>query len=277
MQTPVGDVDVDDVAVLIEQLEHGLTYARERGIVHGALTPETVIVDAAGLAKIEHLGAIEGQHVMESGSRALLPDSPYRPGGVQGNTLSSHALDVHALAAIAYEMLTGDPPSRISDVLPGSSFQAPHELNRAVPEQTSRVVTAGLAAFEQKSGLTAAEFSRDLTAWREIHSAPEIDPARSTVPGTPRDHGWPLPAATVPPVGDVEMRRQTGNLDREQDRSGETDRRPALNRSAWVLAAIALLLVSVVVGLLVASETLTLPAPPSRPSELEKILELPGQ
>ncbi|MGE3796403.1 MAG: protein kinase, partial [Thermomicrobiales bacterium] len=44
--------DVDDVAILIEQLAQGLAYAHQRGIIHGSLAPESIIVDSAGLAKV---------------------------------------------------------------------------------------------------------------------------------------------------------------------------------------------------------------------------------
>lgn len=40
--------DVDDVAVLIEQLAGALDYAHQRGFVHGRLSPGEVIVDAQG-------------------------------------------------------------------------------------------------------------------------------------------------------------------------------------------------------------------------------------
>ena len=198
---------IDDVAILIEQLARGLDHAHKRGIVHGGLSPEDVIVDASGMAKIANLGMIEGQYLLESASRADLESNRYLPSGLAGNTITTSALDVHALASIAYEMLTGRPPDRehseASDgrSAPSGGYLHPSWLNSSIPERAGDVVVQGLVAYDQRTGLTAMQFSQALTNWR---SMTVVAPTRERYaygstsadtphPDYPRRSTWPAP------------------------------------------------------------------------------------
>jgi serine/threonine protein kinase len=190
--------DVDDVAILIEQLTAGLQHAHSRGTVHGDLSPGSVIVDATGLAKIAGFGVIEGQLLHESGSRAPVDPSPYLPPDLRGNSLITPGLDVHGLAAIAFEMLVGVPPDA------DQGFRSPSSLYPTVPARAGETVLQGLLAFEQRTGLTAAQFSHALTNWRSwaAQSTPgpsreSIAPARERRPTTQHQARLP-PAATWP-------------------------------------------------------------------------------
>ncbi|MEZ4500936.1 MAG: protein kinase [Thermomicrobiales bacterium] len=191
--------DVDDVAILIEQLAQGLAYAHSRGIVHGSLTPETVIVDSAGLAKITGFGMIEGQMVSETGSRAAIPDDPYLPRTLRGNSLITQALDVHSLAAIAFEMLSGTEPKV------EQGYVSPTVLNPQVSPRAGETVLIGLQAHESRSGLTATQFSHALTNWRSWtmqHPADEPHAMRAfhlqdQVPAPlPPAFAWPQPTTS---------------------------------------------------------------------------------
>ncbi len=165
--------DVDDVAILIEQLAQGLNYALLRGLVHGKLRPADIIVDAAGLARISGIGRIEGQLWSEQASRAEVPHDPYLPAGIRGTTPISHQLDVHALAAIAWIMFVGEPPETPRnqfDLQNGygedSLYQNPADINPAVPARAGEIVVRGLAGYAGNTGLTAEQFSHALTNWR---------------------------------------------------------------------------------------------------------------
>ncbi|CAN5774968.1 hypothetical protein BH23CHL5_BH23CHL5_06240 [soil metagenome] len=165
--------DVDDVAILIEQLAQGLNYAMQRGLIHGKLRPADIVVDAAGLARISGIGRIEGQLWSEQASRAEVPQDPYLPSGIRGTTPISHQLDVHALAAIAWVMFVGEPPESprsqlnvqngLGDAFP---YQNPADINPAVPARAGEIVVRGLTGYLGSTGLTAEQFSHALTNWR---------------------------------------------------------------------------------------------------------------
>ena len=88
--------DCDDVAILVEQVAGALDYAHQRGFVHGSLTASDVVVDSQGASKLLGLG-------VPTGSRH------WRREPAEPQTLTFDE-DVKALAAIAFEMLTGEAP-----------------------------------------------------------------------------------------------------------------------------------------------------------------------
>jgi serine/threonine protein kinase len=186
----------DDVAILVEQLARGLEYGHQRGIVHGDLSPASVLIDASGLAKITQLGMIEGQHLLDSASRESIASNPYLPGGLQGNSIATHALDVHALSAIAYEMLVGQLPR---------GADHPSQQHRSVPERAGNVVLKGLLAYDQRTGLTAMQFSQALTNWRSMTDVAPTSDRRHDAQQWSRNRYspstrvyWPEPAGQVP-------------------------------------------------------------------------------
>jgi len=248
--------DVDDVAILIEQLAQGLTYAHNRGIVHGSLSPDNVIVDSAGLAKITSFGMIEGQMVSESGSRASLPSDHYLPPNLRGNSLITQALDVHALASIAFEMLTGGKPS------PDQGFVTPTALNPHVPPRAGDTILIGLRAFEDRSGLTANQLSHVLTNWRSwamqqpsTRQHPTRAPHPSAIPAAPLPPAYTWPDASDTPVDRASLPAQ---------------QRPAVLR--WLAAALLVLVIATAVVLFRAGEDGTVAGVVDIPAELTQMI-----
>jgi len=142
--------DVDDVAVLIDQLGGALEYAHQRGFVHGRLTSDDVIVDGQGAAKLLGLGI------------------PY---GTDGLTVDD---DIAALAAIAFEMLTGEEPNAVEADSAGEAYL----IDPDVPRDASDVVAIGLGGAGSARFSSAGAFARSLSAWRsfdpgEFFVAPE--------------------------------------------------------------------------------------------------------
>jgi eukaryotic-like serine/threonine-protein kinase len=175
--------DIDDVSILIEQLARGLDHAHKRGVVHGDLSPDQVLIDASGLAKITNLGMIEGQFLLDSASRESIESNPYLPGRLQGNTVATHALDVHALSAIAYEMLAGIPPSSGHSVNSPEAYVHPCQHNGSIPDRAGDVVLKGLLAYEQRTGLSAMQFSQAVTNWRSMAVVTPQSPPQHYEPG----------------------------------------------------------------------------------------------
>jgi serine/threonine protein kinase len=248
--------DVDDVAILIEQLAQGLTYAHNRGIVHGSLSPDTIIVDSSGLAKITSFGMIEGQMVSESGSRAALPPDAYLPPNLRGNSLITRALDVHALAAIAFEMLTGARPA------PDQGFVTPTVLNPQVPPRAGDTILIGLRAFEDRSGLTANQLSHALTNWRSW--AMQQSPTRPHIPAA--SHTSALPAAPLPPA----FTWPDASESPLQRVSAPAQRRPAVLR--WLAAGVLVLAIATAVVLTRAGEDGALAGVVDIPAELTQMI-----
>ncbi len=164
-----GPFDVDDVAVLIEQVATGLEVAHQTGVFHGSLVPEVIMVSEAGLAKITGFGRDDSDR-----SRISQPRndsvSPYQPGSSRSASMPGRAADTYALAAIAYEMLVGIPPQKQGQVDPFALGSVdviipPSELDGRIPVRASTIVSRTLADSASGQIVTPREFSRALTAW----------------------------------------------------------------------------------------------------------------
>ncbi len=258
--------DVDDVAILIEQLAQGLLHAHQRGIVHGFLSPELIIVDSAGLAKITGFGLIEGQMFSETGTRAEIPSSPYLPAHLRGNSLVTQSLDVHALAAIAWEMLTGTPVS------PEQGFHSPSVFNAAIPSRAGDTILHGLRSFDERSGLTAFQFSNALTHWRSwaVQNTPSTAPqgfGQASAPSGPIIP--PSPAYLWPSPVDNQV-RQSG--DRVHTVSPQyVQRRPPVLR--WLTVAAIALAIATGVVLSQSDSPDTISSVTDVPTELSRLLQ----
>ncbi len=106
---------------IFEQVASALDYAHRRGVAHGALTPDSIIVDA-------NEWALVGDFAM----RGLVDAAP---DGARAGEPAAGA-DQRALAAIVHASLTGAPmgdgPPVVKDGLPGLPLHVSQALRRAL-------------------------------------------------------------------------------------------------------------------------------------------------
>jgi serine/threonine-protein kinase len=105
---------VEETARLVSLLANALDYAHAQGVIHRDLKPENILLPAGqpviadfGIAlAVAHAG---GSRVTETGLSLGTPDymSPEQAAGERALDARS---DQYALAAVTYEMLTGEPP-----------------------------------------------------------------------------------------------------------------------------------------------------------------------
>src|SRR5438046_5946190 len=116
-----GPLELSACLRIFEQVASALDYAHRRGVAHGALTPDAIIVDA-------NEWALVGDFAM----RGLLDAAP---DGARANEPAAGA-DQRALAAIAQHCLTGVPigdgPPAPDDGLPGLPVHVSQALRRAL-------------------------------------------------------------------------------------------------------------------------------------------------
>lgn len=129
---------VDAAADLVMQTGQALEHAYNKGIVHGSLTPENIVVQDNGKVLVTDFGLDElmnlvGSKVQEAGSPFLAPER-------EAGQAADAPADVYSLAAVLYSLLAHRPPQVVKgEVLPPSRF------NPDVPEAMDQVVVKALA------------------------------------------------------------------------------------------------------------------------------------
>jgi hypothetical protein len=133
---------VDTAADVVMQVGQALEHAYNKGVVHGGLTPDNVVVQDDGRVLVTDFGLSELMDLV--GGRAKEAASPYlAPERVSGQAADPQA-DVYSLAAILYSMLTKRQPQVVKgEVLPPSRF------NPDVPPAMDDVVVRALAPDPQ--------------------------------------------------------------------------------------------------------------------------------
>jgi len=164
-------------AEMVRTLARAVHYAHQNGILHRDLKPGNVLLDADGAPKVADFGlakrldldpaALQARHT-PTGAILGTPSymAPEQAGGASDQL--GPAVDVHALGALLYEMLTGRPPF-LSESLTNTLLQvleaepvAPRRLNPRVPRDLE---TIALRCLEKKPAgryASAAALADDL-------------------------------------------------------------------------------------------------------------------
>lgn len=245
--------DVDDVAILVEQIANALDYAHQRGFVHGSLSPSEIVVDGQGAAKVLGLGLPTGTVRWSTDSG---PEAPL--------TFDD---DVRALAAIAFEMLTGEAPNSVDPDFSGPAYV----IQPDVPRNASDIVEIGLGAGPMRFS-SAGSFARQLSDWREyepidypVIPAPSVPLVEKPIQAYAVTRA-PLPA---PPDGDLRLAIEEPSGERAPEGASST-------RGVRLALAAALLLGLVAIVLIWRNSEAIAGIQPQPPSQIESLAEISG-
>ena len=136
---------------LATQMADALAEAHAAEVVHGGLTPDTVMITPKGNAKILDFGFVRWK-------KSPTPDGE-----------SDHRTDIEALGALLFEMLTGRPPS-----------EAAPRLGASMPGELDEIVGKALGAYAEggyEAAATLAAELRSIATVLEIRAA-SADPVR---------------------------------------------------------------------------------------------------
>src|SRR5262245_22565102 len=136
-------------AQLVKTLAGAMQYAHQRGIVHRDLKPSNVLLTEEGIPKITDFGLakqLEADSTLTQSGTIIGTPSYMAPEQARGETKDIGPLvDVYALGAILYELLTGRPPFRahtpVDTILQVRSEKPvpPSRLQPAVPRTLEAV------------------------------------------------------------------------------------------------------------------------------------------
>ncbi len=186
-----GPLASDRVPALVAQIAAGLTCAHEQGLVHGDLTPSSVVIGPDGAAAVRDFGIARAAETAGVASsvyyRAPELDPPVDAQGPGGDiqlsaiTGMSAAADQYALGIIAWEMLTGSLPfmGRDADAIRREHRDTPLPPLGAsrpdAPPAVSTVLERALAKRPADRFPSVAKFAQSLRAaaeGRPSHASP---------------------------------------------------------------------------------------------------------
>jgi len=163
---------VDEAVRIAASVADALQHAHERGVIHRDIKPANIllqdgqpVISDFGIALA--VGAAGGSRLTETG---LSVGTPFymSPEQATGDQQVGPASDTYALAAVLYEMLTGDPP------YPGSTAQAvlgkiiqgepvsPTRIRRSVPLNVDAAIRKALEKLPADRFTGAREFASAL-------------------------------------------------------------------------------------------------------------------
>src|SRR5262245_14518078 len=161
-----------EAAALVVTLAEAVSAAHQGGIVHRDLKPANVLLTPDGTPKISDFGLARrlegGERLTQSG--ALLGTPSYMaPEQARGRTQAlGPAVDIYALGAILYELLTGRPPFRgetAADTVVQVLSQEPvppSRLNARVPRDLETICLKCLHKEPPRRYASAAALAEDL-------------------------------------------------------------------------------------------------------------------
>jgi len=141
---------IDRVREIIQQAAEGLHHAHQNGIVHRDIKPANIILDLNGSVKIMDFGiAISG--TSDAAQHTALVGTPYymAPEQFLGSALDQR-VDIYALGAVLYELLTGKQAFQASslDALREKILQQepipPSKLNNNLNRNFDRIIARAM-------------------------------------------------------------------------------------------------------------------------------------
>src|SRR3954470_11456727 len=200
-----GPLVPDDALSVLRPIAAALDHAHEHGVVHRDVKPANILISAAGNAKLADLGVATSADVTQItrtggvvGTAAYIAPEQLEPGP------ATPAADVYALAATAFETLTGRRArtgATAYEVLDAAQRGEAPDLLEALPDAppaAAEVLRRGMARDPAARPASAGALIDELAA--AFAPAPPPTPPPPTPPPPPtREPRVARPRTTPPP------------------------------------------------------------------------------
>ena len=112
-----GEMPVNEATRLLREIASALAYAHEKGVVHRDIKPDNILLSGGialvadfGVAKALAVSTLSEHSTLTSAGIALGTPAYMAPEQAAADPSVDHRADLYAFGAVAYEMLTGQPP-----------------------------------------------------------------------------------------------------------------------------------------------------------------------
>ncbi|MGJ3240762.1 MAG: serine/threonine protein kinase [Anaerolineae bacterium] len=169
-----GAMAIKDAEKIIRAIASGLDYAHNRGVIHRDIKPGNILLQDGHplLADFGMVKMVTGDSNL-TGTAIVGTPSYMAPEQGQGLEID-HRVDVYALSAMSYEMLTGQQPfegtTPMQMILAHINAEIPdvRALRSDLSQEIADVINRGLAKRPEARYQSAGEFAEALS--RAIHS-----------------------------------------------------------------------------------------------------------
>jgi serine/threonine protein kinase len=189
-----GSLDPGEVVTMAGGVARALAALHERGVAHGDVTPENILLAADATPLLADVGLLD---LVEDGGGPAGGTFGYADPARKPGEPATPAGDIYGLAAVCYTALTGTPPE------PGPARRPLLQLAPGVPPPLAHVVEAGLQPRpEQRPGATqfAAQVEAAAAAVPIRFPVPSGDLLAPPGPSTPEQGASTGPSVTAPPA-----------------------------------------------------------------------------
>ena len=197
-----------DVAIALAE---ALEFAHARGVVHGDLRPQNVLIGPESQIKMTGFGLAGAQSLL-SDPDTLLRTIPYAAPDVSQGRTPTQSGDLYALGVVLFEMLTGDlpypgdGPIQIALRHAQDPVPTPRTLNPGVPRALEGIVQKALGKRAGERYASASGLLADLRAVRDalrygksLSWSPQDRPSTPEAPASAPVDAAGASAAGAPP------------------------------------------------------------------------------
>ena len=198
-----GPMDPTRAIEVLSDVASALDHAHEHGVVHRDVKPANVLIDEErDIVKLADLGiatAAENTRITHSG-HVLGTASYMAPERLDGGS-GDKGVDIYALAAVAFEMLSGRKAVEGStplEIARRVATQPPHDLRDHVmdaPAEAAEALKRGLAKQPEERQASAGDLIRELSA-AYAAQAQERRTRSTALLAAERERDEPKPVAT---------------------------------------------------------------------------------
>ena len=204
----------------IEQIASALDAAHAKGVVHRDIKPANLLLDATGHVKVADFGiarVLEGGGSTVTAAGTVLGTTGYLAPEQARAEPATFATDVYALAAVAFELFTGERPfggrAAAAEMAAHLYEPVPRASDRAagLPPEVDGVLARGMAKEQEDRPPSAGALAAELrAAVLGLAAAPPV-----TAPPPPPPEAAeppPTPPPPPPPRRSVSRARRRGRL-----------------------------------------------------------------
>ena len=155
----------EEAAKFIKKILRGLSKVHKEDVIHCDISPETIMVTAAGDIKLMDFGATRYVTTANSKSLSIIlkrgyaPEEQYRSKGSRGPWT-----DVYALGAVMYRMITGTVPQESVERTLADDLKEPSKMGISIPKNIENALMNALNVYQKERTPSAEIFLKELSS-----------------------------------------------------------------------------------------------------------------